>query len=102
MLAAKVDANQPDIVADLRKVGCQVLSLARLGKGCPDILVRSPSGGLYLFEIKTPEGELNPKQREFYFLWWGNVNVIRNTEDALTMMGLTLDSDGNRRDCRHL
>ena len=37
--AAKVDDNQSEIVAALRKVGCTVLILSSVGRGCPDIAV---------------------------------------------------------------
>jgi hypothetical protein len=37
--AAKVDRNQPEIVSALRKVGADVVSLAAVGDGIPDLLV---------------------------------------------------------------
>ncbi|HJP47915.1 hypothetical protein [Acinetobacter venetianus] len=37
--AAKIDANQTEIVKALRKFGASVQSLASTGKGCPDLLV---------------------------------------------------------------
>lgn len=37
--ASKVDANQPEIVAALRKAGATVQHLHAVGQGCPDILV---------------------------------------------------------------
>lgn len=39
MRAARVDANQAEIVEALRKAGCFVQSLATIGKGCPDLMV---------------------------------------------------------------
>ena len=39
MRAAKIDANQNEIVDALRKAGCSVQILSSVGKGCPDILV---------------------------------------------------------------
>lgn len=39
MRAAKIDRNQPEIVAALRKAGASVQSLAGVGVGCPDLLV---------------------------------------------------------------
>jgi hypothetical protein len=37
--AAKVDANQTEIVQALRQIGAVVQSLAAVGNGCPDLLV---------------------------------------------------------------
>jgi hypothetical protein len=37
--AAKIDANQPQIVEALRKAGATVHSLAAVGNGIPDLLV---------------------------------------------------------------
>ncbi len=49
--AAKVDRNQSEVVAALRKLGASVQSLASIGKGCPDLLV-GYHGILYLMEVK--------------------------------------------------
>ena len=48
--AARVDGNQTAIVAALRKAGCNVLSLAAIGRGCPDLLVHR-AGLIYLILI---------------------------------------------------
>lgn len=60
--AARVDANHTAIVEALRKVGCQVLSLAAVGKGCPDLLVCSPKRRLFLLEVK--DGSKPPSKRK--------------------------------------
>ena len=39
MLKKKTDANQKQIISDLKKIGVSVLNLSRVGGGCPDILV---------------------------------------------------------------
>ena len=49
--AAKVDANQTEIVKALRQVGASVQSLAATGKGCPDLLV-GIRGLNFLIEVK--------------------------------------------------
>ena len=49
--AAKIDANQTEIVKALRQVGASVQSLASTGKGCPDLLVGF-RGVNWLLEIK--------------------------------------------------
>lgn len=89
-MAKRVDANQTEIVAALRGVGASVLSLASVGKGCPDLLVRyAPRAwfgdGLYLLEVKTEKGRLTPDQVEFHRCW--PVTVVYNVNEALRAVG---------------
>lgn len=83
--ARKIDANQPEIVRALRGAGCQVHSLAPLGKGAPDLLVRRAKS-LFLLEVKSKNGDLTPDQREWHALW--PVRVVRNEAEALRAVGL--------------
>ena len=85
----RVDSNQPEIVADLRKVGATVLLLHEVGHGCPDILVGF-RGVNYLIEIKSSVfAVLNPVQLEWHnSLWRGQVAVVCTSEEALHIIGL--------------
>lgn len=56
----RIDANQPDIVKALRKMGAFVQSLAAVGDGCPDLLVGF-RGKTYLIEVK--DGDKPPSKR---------------------------------------
>ena len=80
--AAKVDATQSAIVSALRKAGCQVESLAAVGRGVPDLLVSRGGGrGLYLLECKSKGGSLTPAQRKWHALF--PVHVVTDAESAL-------------------
>lgn len=59
---ARVDENQTLIVDCLRRCGCRVESLSRLGRGVPDLLVGTPRGQLILIEIK--DGKKAPSRRQ--------------------------------------
>ena len=83
----RVDANQTEIVADLRKVGATVQHLHGVGAGCPDLLVGF-RGVNYLIEIKTLGGPLRRSQVEWHDLWRGQVAVARTSEDALRIIGV--------------
>ena len=83
----RVDANQAEIVADLRKCGAWVLLLHEVGFGCPDILVGF-RGVNYLIEIKSPDGKLNIRQIDWHRSWPGQVAVARTSEEALHTIGL--------------
>ena len=82
MRAAKVDANQAEIVAALRAVGATVQHLHTVGQGCPDILVGF-NGKNYLIEIKTEYGKLTPQEKKFYMTWGGQYTIARNVDEAL-------------------
>ena len=59
--AAKVDANQADIVAALRRIGATVQCLHQVGHGCPDLLV-GWHGENILLEVKMPGGDMTPDE----------------------------------------
>lgn len=80
---AQTDKNQPEIVEGLRKAGFAVLLLHRVGEGIPDLLVSSTED-MWLMEVKTEEGELNDKQKDWFRKWKGKKPyIIRNLEQAL-------------------
>jgi hypothetical protein len=91
--AAKVDANQSEIVTALRRVGCSVQSLAAVGKGVPDLLVGLRSRN-YLIEVKDgskpPSArKLTDDQEQWHRKWAGQVLTVTSAEDALRQLDLT-------------
>lgn len=87
--AAKVDSNQPAIVAALRKLGCSVHPTHRLGEGFPDIAVGY--GGITMLDeikdgSKPPSAQkLTEDEQKFWDTWTGGVYLIRNEQDAVNM-----------------
>lgn len=89
--AAKIDANQEQIVSVLRSAGATVQSLAAIGNGCPDLLVGF-NGQTLLMEIK--DGNKSPSQRkltEDQVIWHGRWNggalaVVDGPEAAIRML----------------
>lgn len=86
--AAKVDANHSVIVGALQACGAQVLSLAQLGKGVPDLLVLH-AGRLILLEVKdgskpNSARKLTPDQVEFHRLW--PVTVVETVDQAISVL----------------
>ena len=75
--AARIDANQPELVAAFRKLGCTVLPLHTIGKGAPDVLI-AIGGRTALAELKTPVGKLRQAQIDFIDGWKGIVFVVRD------------------------
>jgi hypothetical protein len=91
--AAKVDANQPEIVAALRKVGADVTSLAAVGEGVPDLLVGF-RGATVLIEVKDgskpPSArQLTADQIEWHAAWrGGRCVVVSSVTEALAAIGV--------------
>ena len=84
--AAKVDANQADIVEALRGAGVSVQSTASIGKGFPD-LIAARGKTTWTIEVKGPKGKLTPDQVKFIGEWKGVVHIIRSKDEALTLVG---------------
>ena len=92
MRAAKIDANQNEIVEALRKIGCSVQILSSVGKGCPDLVVGIPFGtygGLnIMMEIKDgnkpPSAQkLTSDQERWHSNWLGHKVVVNSIESAI-------------------
>ena len=86
------DGNQDDLVDCLIKAGCSVQSLANLGSGCPDLLV-GRAGVNYCLEVKDgskppSERKLTPDQFIWTVAWNGQVDVVKDIDEALSAVGL--------------
>ena len=87
----RTDDNQAEIIDALEKAGATVISLGKIGDGCPDILIGFRNINI-LAEIKNPQtkGRLNTKQ-EYWHKWWrGQRAVITTPEEGLSIIGITL------------
>ena len=89
--AAKIDSNQPEIVAALRAAGASVQPLHAVGEGVPDLLV-GIRGKTCLLEVKDgakpPSARrLTPAQIEWHAAWRGSpVAVVCTAEEALALI----------------
>lgn len=88
--AAKVDANQAEIVDALRKAGATVQPLHRVGSGCPDLLVGYRGANL-LMEVK--DGSLSPSEQKlrgsqvaWFEAWRGQACRVTSVENALSVL----------------
>lgn len=89
-IAAKIDANQPEIVKALRKIGCTVEILSAVGKGCPDIIVGFRNVNVFM-EIKDgakPKSarKLTPDQVKWHEQWQGAVYVVESVDEAISVI----------------
>lgn len=88
MRAARVDANQPEIVKAFRRLGWYVLIISQL-KNCCDIIV-SKNGRTIAVEIK--DGDNPPSQQKltkgeikFKSEWKGEYMLITSVNDVLSI-----------------
>ena len=89
--AAKVDANQREVVAALRGAGATVQLLHAVGAGCPDLLV-GYRGANWLIEVKDglkppSKQTLTPDQEIWHRDWRGQSAVVNSPEAALALIG---------------
>ena len=88
--AARVDANQTQIVSALRAAGATVQSLSAVGQGCPDLLV-GYQGANILMELK--DGKKPPSERKltsdqivWHSEWKGVVFLVTSVDEALQLL----------------
>ncbi|MGI4834649.1 MAG: hypothetical protein ACRYFK_14430 [Janthinobacterium lividum] len=88
--AARVDANQPEIVQALRAIGASVLHVHQL-KNCFDILVGYRKR-TFLMEIKDPAQppsgrQLTPGEARFRADWRGSeYHVVHTVAEAIAII----------------
>lgn len=86
--AARVDANQREIIDALRAAGASVQPLHTVGDGVPDLLV-GKHGRTHLIEIKDgskrpSERRLTSDQQEWHAWWRGTpVYIVQSADEAL-------------------
>lgn len=88
--AARIDANQTQIVSALRAAGATVQSLSAVGQGCPDLLV-GYQGKNILMELK--DGKKPPSERKltsdqivWHSEWKGVVFLVTSVNEALQLL----------------
>lgn len=89
--AARVDANQREIVEALRRVGATVQPLHTIGSGCPDILV-GYRGTNILLELKDGDKPLSRRrltadEERWHAEWRGQVATADSVDEALQQIG---------------
>lgn len=83
--AHRSDSNKRAIVTALRRAGRQVFDTGDVGNGFPDLVVlHSYARLVWLVEVKTKTGKLEPKQQKLIEDGWPIV-VIRSVLEALAL-----------------
>lgn len=89
--ARRIDVNQPEITAALRRAGCSVQVLSMVGHGCPDLLVGVDHNNV-LLEVKDgtrcpSEQRLTPLEQTWHDEWRGTAFTVNSVEAALQLIG---------------
>lgn len=92
MRAARIDANQPEIVKALRAAGCTVEHLHQVGRGCPDLLC-AVGNQVFLIEVKDgakpPSAQkLTPDQVIWHAEWKADVHVVNSVDGAIQVAAI--------------
>lgn len=92
MRAAKIDANQPEVVKALRACGVSVQHLHSVGAGCPDLLC-GLLGFSFLIEVKdgskVPSAQkLTPDQVVWHAAWKAPVHIVNSVDAALAVVAI--------------
>ena len=92
--AAKIDANQPEIVQALRKAGATVTPAHAAGDGFPDLVV-GYRGENFLLEVKDgskpPSArKLTAPQEVWHAAWRGQKAIVETVAEALAACGIEL------------
>lgn len=93
MRAGRVDANQNEIVAAFRRLGCTVAITSNVRGGFPDIVVGIDSLNL-LVEIKDGDKpksarKLTADEQKFHDNWKGQVIIVESVEDVVALVNKT-------------
>jgi hypothetical protein len=92
--AARIDSNQNEIVAALRKIpGVSVAITSALGDGYPDLNI-GREGKTFLVELKngllTPsKRKLSPDEEKFMKQWRGHYAVCNSLDEVLKVIGVS-------------
>lgn len=79
--AARRDANEPEIVAALEAIGCDVHRIDE-----PVDLIVGKANRTVLLEVKAPGGTLTGNQKDFFATYRGEAYIVRTPEAAINVI----------------
>jgi Holliday junction resolvase len=86
MYAKRVDENQSEIVKTFKNLGCSVVDLSRVGRGCPDLAV-GINGITVFVEIKRDaKAKYTEHQVEWMAAWRGGTVARIDSVDAVVRL----------------
>ncbi len=97
MTYRRTDTTQTELIATLRCLGCSVVSLASLGKGCPDLAV-AVCQRTYLVELKDGKKswKLTDDQKTFIGNWQDDIPIMESVDDCIEFVQAVRDKKFDR------
>lgn len=88
--ARHTDANHATIRETLRACMCVVEDLSDVGRGIPDLLVKTPRGTVLLVEVKNPaqpasKRRLSADEALVAARWGESYRVVQTADDAIAL-----------------
>lgn len=88
--ARKTDANHAQIRNLLRALCCVVEDLSDVGRGVPDLLVRTPRRSIFVVEVKDgakppSQQRLSDDEQAFARRWGDSYVVVKNEAEAVAL-----------------
>jgi len=80
--SGRVDNTQAEIIRALEQAGMRARSIAVVGNGFPDLLVRW-RGRTYLLEVKTGNARLTAAEEQWRETWPGHYAIVRTPDEAV-------------------
>lgn len=84
--AARVDANQAEIVKELRKIGAFVQPIHRLGQGVPDLLVSFRQRWLVMELKRDAKANLTPYEAKWVGKQRAPVFIVTSPLEAVEFL----------------
>jgi hypothetical protein len=86
--AAKVDANQPQIVEAFRRMGCSVLIISQLKKCCDLIVSRGKTAAIEVKDGSLPKSkrQLTEGEMDFMHSWKGLYFIVESLDDVVRVV----------------
>jgi len=88
--ARRVDANHAQIRGVLRALCPVVEDLSDVGRGMPDLLLKTARGSVYLVEVKDgrrppSERKLSPAEEATAVRWGASYRVVLSEDEAIAL-----------------
>jgi Holliday junction resolvase len=78
----KVDANQSEIVKTFKALGCSVVDLSSVGRGCPDLVIGINKMTIFVEIKSSSKAGYTPHQIEWMQSWRGGTVARIDSIDA--------------------
>ena len=86
--AAKVDANQPEIVEAFRRMGCSVLIISQLKRCCDLVVSKRQTAMVEVKDGTLPKSkrQLTEGEMDFMHSWKGLYFIVESLDDVLRVV----------------